>query len=129
MQHLLLYLRQLNSCIVLLILGKLTNPAFAAHLLDEVQKAEQPLTHESANQRISSLRVANAIRQAVSSESLQAMRLKSEKILSSTLYLVKGDRDGTEVSLASLLLQVMSPLLTIFSKCLLVFLIPLLHDA
>lgn len=84
--------------------GKLTNPAFAAQLLEEMNNTDTKSPEEAANHLTRSTSVAEAIKQAVSGESLQSMRLKSEKLLSSTLSLVK--RDGTEVSLASLLQQV-----------------------
>lgn len=96
---------------------KLTNPAFAARLLDEMKNVERCAVVEPPGQRTGSMRVAEVIKQAVSGESLQAMRLKSEKILSSTLSLVKSDRDGTEVSLASLLLQDENEHLRICVEC------------
>ncbi|KAM3726356.1 Rabenosyn-5 [Dirofilaria immitis] len=93
---------------------KLTNPAFAAQLLEEINSEsnipDEPLSHMSR-----STSVAEAIKQAVSSESLQSVRLKSEKLFSSTLSLVK--RDGTEVSLASLLQQDENEHLRICSDC------------
>ncbi|VDM39406.1 unnamed protein product [Toxocara canis] len=86
---------------------RLTNPAFAAQMMEEISRVEAKdsvlggYTADSSPSK--SPWVADAIRQAVSGDSLQSMRKKSEKLFSSTLALVKGD--GTEVSLASLLQQ------------------------
>lgn len=84
--------------------GKLTNPAFAAQMLEEINKSGINIPEEPSSRLSRSTSVAEVIKQAVSSESLQSVRLKSEKLFSSTLSLVK--RDGTEISLASLLQQV-----------------------
>ncbi|KHN79821.1 Rabenosyn-5 [Toxocara canis] len=77
---------------------RLTNPAFAAQMMEEISRVEAKdsvlggYTADSSPSK--SPWVADAIRQAVSGDSLQSMRKKSEKLFSSTLALVKGD--GTE---------------------------------
>uniref|UniRef100_A0A0R3S6I9 FYVE-type domain-containing protein n=1 Tax=Elaeophora elaphi TaxID=1147741 RepID=A0A0R3S6I9_9BILA len=94
---------------------KLTNPAFASQLLEEINSSETNISEEPSSRLSRSTSVAEAIKQAVSSESLQSVRLKSEKLFSSTLSLVK--RDGTEVSLASLLQQDEDEHLRICAEC------------
>ncbi|OZC09940.1 FYVE zinc finger [Onchocerca flexuosa] len=94
---------------------KLTNPAFAAQLLEEINSSETNIPEEPLSHLSRSTSVAEAIKQAVSSESLQSVRLKSERLFSSTLSLVK--RDGTEVSLASLLQQDENEHLRICTEC------------
>ncbi|KAL3982103.1 FYVE zinc finger family protein [Acanthocheilonema viteae] len=94
---------------------KLTNPAFAAQLLEEINNSEMNIPEEPSSGLSRSTSVVEVIKQAVSSESLQSVRLKSEKLFSSTLSLVK--RDGTEVSLASLLQQDENEHLRICSEC------------
>ncbi|VDN05744.1 unnamed protein product [Thelazia callipaeda] len=94
---------------------KLTNPAVAAQLLEEINNPDIRVVKESSNALPRSASVAQTLRQAVSSESLQSVRLKSEKLLTSTLSLIK--RDDTEVSLTSLLLQDGSEHLRICNAC------------
>lgn len=99
---------------------RLTNPAFAAQMLEEMWRVEAKESAETGFGVDSSSPskppwVTDAIRHAVSSDSLQSMRKKSEKILSSTLALMKGD--GTEVSLASLLQQDENEHLRICAVC------------
>ncbi|CAG9533099.1 unnamed protein product [Cercopithifilaria johnstoni] len=94
---------------------KLTNPAFAAQLLEEINNSETNIPEEQLSRLSRSMSVAEVIKQAVSSESLQSVRLKSEKLFSSTLSLVK--RDGTEISLSSLLQQDENEHLRICAEC------------
>lgn len=84
--------------------GKLTNPAFAAQLLEEISNSQKNVPEEPLRRFPHSMSVAEVIKLAVSSESFQSMRLKSEKLFSSTLSLVK--RNDSEVSLASFFQQV-----------------------
>ncbi|EFO26560.1 FYVE zinc finger family protein [Loa loa] len=94
---------------------KLTNPAFAAQLLEELSSSETNIPEKPLSHLSPSMSVAEAIKQTISSESLQSVRLKGEKLFSSTLSLVK--RDGTEVSLASLLQQDENEHLRICAEC------------
>ncbi|VDK43029.1 unnamed protein product [Anisakis simplex] len=91
---------------------KLTNPAFAAQMLEEMSRAElessivnqsKPNYASLSSSKSSSTSMTDAIRNAVSGDSLMSVRKKSEKIFSSTLAIMKGD--GSEVSLSSLLQQ------------------------
>ncbi|VIO86631.1 Uncharacterized protein BM_BM6531 [Brugia malayi] len=94
---------------------KLTNPAFAAQLLEEINSSETNISEEPLSRLSRSASVTEAIKQVISSESLQSVRLKGEKLFSSTLSLVK--RDGTEISLASLLQQDENEHLRICAEC------------
>uniref|UniRef100_A0AAF5PH71 FYVE-type domain-containing protein n=1 Tax=Wuchereria bancrofti TaxID=6293 RepID=A0AAF5PH71_WUCBA len=94
---------------------KLTNPAFAAQLLEEINSSETNISEEPLSCLSRSTSVTEAIKQVISSESLQSVRLKGEKLFSSTLSLVK--RDGTEISLASLLQQDENEHLRICTEC------------
>ncbi|VDK76016.1 unnamed protein product [Litomosoides sigmodontis] len=94
---------------------KLTNPAFAAQMLEEINKSATNIPEEPLSRLSRSTSVAEVIKQAMSSESLQSVRLKSEKLFSSTLSFVK--RDGTEVSLSSLLQQDENEHLRICTEC------------
>uniref|UniRef100_A0A915Q518 C2H2-type domain-containing protein n=1 Tax=Setaria digitata TaxID=48799 RepID=A0A915Q518_9BILA len=98
-------------------LCKLTNPAFAAQLLQEVSNSDSATNFpdEPSSRLPRSASVAEVIKQAVSSESLHSVRMKSEKLLFSTLSLMK--RDGTEISLASLLQQDENEHLRICAGC------------
>ncbi|VDN81438.1 unnamed protein product [Brugia pahangi] len=95
--------------------GKLTNPAFAAQLLEEINSSKTNISEEPLSRLSRSTSVTEAIKQVMSSESLQSVRLKGEKLFSSTLSLVK--RDGTEISLASLLQQDENEHLRICAEC------------
>ncbi|MFH4984098.1 hypothetical protein AB6A40_010807 [Gnathostoma spinigerum] len=80
---------------------KLTNPAFAAGLLLETGRFEKSSADDhGTSETMSSLGISKF---AKADDSIQQMKKKSEKILSTTLSLVKGD--GAEASLSSLLLQ------------------------
>lgn len=93
---------------------KMTNPAFAAQMLEEL-KSGCAATASSERGNNSRSFMTDAIKSAVSGESLQSVRKKSEKILTSTLSLMK--RDGSEVSLSSLLQQDENEHLRICSVC------------
>lgn len=71
--------------------GKLTNPAFAAHLLEEVGHLELNTTSTILNRPVSSASFAKVIKRAISSESFHSVLHKSERMISS-LSVVKRDR-------------------------------------